>query len=259
MTLRTDVQGTVAVITGTSRGIGFAIARHFLAHGAQVVISGIDAEETTSAANALKREFGEDQVASYAGDVSQTETAETLVAFAHDQFRRIDSLVCNAGIDIIKPATDYSVDEWDRILAVNLRGVFLPAQKVASGWIGAGKRGGSITLTSSIAAKAGIAGLAPYGASKGAIDQLVRNLAIEWARHGIRVNAIAPGYVENIMAGVTNVHANPETEARIRTFTPMGRRATVDEIAAPFVFLASPAAAYITGAVLAVDGGYTAQ
>jgi len=103
-----------------------------------------------------------------------------------------------------------------------------------------------------------VGGLAPYGASKGGVDQLVRNLAVEWAPHGIRVNAVAPGYVANVMAGVT-VHADPATEERIRTFTPLGRRATVEEIAAPFVFLASPAATYITGGVLAVDGGYTAQ
>jgi NAD(P)-dependent dehydrogenase (short-subunit alcohol dehydrogenase family) len=108
------------------------------------------------------------------------------------------------------------------------------------------------------ATRAGIAGLAPYGASKGGIDQLVRTLAVEWAPHGIRVNAIAPGYVDNVMAGV-EIHSDSATEARIRAFTPMGRRATVDEIAGPIIFLASPAAAYVTGATLMVDGGYSAQ
>lgn len=87
---------------------------------------------------------------------------------------------------------------------------------------------------------------------------MVRTLAVEWAPSGIRVNAVAPGYVANIMSGIT-VHADPKSEERIRTFTPMGRRANVEEIAAPFVFLASEAASYITGAVLAVDGGYSAQ
>jgi NAD(P)-dependent dehydrogenase (short-subunit alcohol dehydrogenase family) len=161
-------------------------------------------------------------------------------------------VVCNAGIDIIKPAVDYTPDEWDRILAVNLRGAFLPAQAAARHWIARGQSG-SVTMTSSIAGQVGIPTLAPYAASKGGINQLVRTLAAEWAAHGIRVNAVAPGYVANIMDNVTF-----HDEQRITTFTPLGRRATVDEIAAPYAFLASPAATYITGAVLPTDGGYTA-
>lgn len=253
-----DLSGFSAVITGASRGIGFAIARHLLRANAKVVIGGIDPQETTDAGNALGEEFGAEAVRSLAGDISQIEAAKELIDLAIDSFGKLDAVVCNAGIDIIKPAIDYDTAEWDRILSVNLRGAFLPAQAAARVWIESGRRGGSVTLTSSIAAKAGVAGLAPYGASKGGVDQLVRNLAVEWAPHGIRVNAVAPGYVDNIMAGVA-VHADPASDERIRMFTPLGRRATVDEIAAPFVFLASPAASYITGAVLAVDGGYTAQ
>ncbi|MGU3560703.1 SDR family NAD(P)-dependent oxidoreductase [Methylobacterium radiotolerans] len=258
MILRSDVVDEVAIITGSSRGIGLAIAQHFLAHGARVVINGFDPAETEAAARDLADQVGVEHVVSYAGDVSLPDTSKALVALAYERFGRLDAVICNAGVDIIKPAIDYGVEEWDRILGVNLRGAFLPAQRAAQAWIERGQRGGSITLTSSIAARAGVVGLAPYGASKGGVDQLVRNLAVEWAPHGIRVNAVAPGYVANVMAGVT-VHADPATEERIRTFTPLGRRATVEEIAAPFVFLASPAAAYITGAVLAVDGGYTAQ
>lgn len=113
-------------------------------------------------------------------------------------------------------------------------------------------------MTSSLGGSVGIATLAPYAASKGGVNQLVRTLAVEWAEDRIRVNTVAPGYVENVVAGVT-VHADPASEERIRRFTPMGRRARPDEIAAAFAFLASPAASYITGAILAVDGGYTAQ
>ena len=252
-----DISGTVAVITGGSRGIGLAIARHFLSHGARVIVGGLDILETESAVQELAKEAGRGSVAAQPGDVSHPDTARALIAAAFDQFGRLDTLVCNAGIDIIKPAVDYDSDEWERILAVNLRGAFLPAQQAARAWIDRGHCG-SVIMTSSVAARAGIAGLAPYGASKGGIDQLVRTLAVEWARHGIRVNAVAPGYVNNVMAGV-EIHSDPATEERIRAFTPLGRRATVDEIAGPFIFLASPAAAYITGAVLAVDGGYSAQ
>jgi NAD(P)-dependent dehydrogenase (short-subunit alcohol dehydrogenase family) len=253
-----DLSGTVAVVTGGSRGIGLAIARHFLMHGARVIVGGLDPLEAEAAVQELAAEAGDDRVASQPGDVSRSDTSEAIVAAALQRFGRLDTLICNAGIDIIKPAVEYEAEEWDHILAVNLRGAFLPAQQAARVWIERGQRGGSVIMTSSIAARAGIAGLAPYGASKGGIDQLVRTLAVEWAKHGIRVNAVAPGYVENVMAGV-EIHADPATEARIRAFTPMGRRATVDEIAGPFLFLASPAAAYVTGAILVVDGGYSAQ
>jgi NAD(P)-dependent dehydrogenase (short-subunit alcohol dehydrogenase family) len=142
------------------------------------------------------------------------------------------------------------------LIDVNLSGAFLPAQTLGAYWIEHGT-GGSITFTSSIAGSAGISGLAPYAASKGAVNQLVRTLAVEWARYNIRVNAIAPGYVENIMRGVT-AHDDPESEARIKQATPLGRRARIEEIAAAFVFLGSSGASYITGAILPVDGGYTA-
>ncbi len=252
-----DISGAAVVITGASRGIGFAIARQFLGHGANVVVGGLDPAETGAAVARLEEEAGTGRAVGVAGDISNTEAAQALVDAALERFGRLDALVGNAGIDIIKPAVAYTPDEWDHVLDVNLRGAFLPAQAAARTWIGRGQQG-SITLTSSIAAKVGVAGLAPYGASKGAIDQLVRNLAVEWAEYGIRVNAVAPGYVDNIMTGVM-VHADPANEERIRTFTPLRRRGTVEEIAAPFVFLASPAASYVTGAVLAVDGGYTAQ
>lgn len=251
------VPGKTAIITGSSRGIGLAIARAFLAAGANVVISGVDESETKTALALLSDEYGLNRVRAISGNVADPDTSDRLVETALSAFNQLDSMVCNAGIDIIKPAVDYTVDEWDRVLAINLRGAFLPAQAAARHWLANGLPG-SVTMTSSIASRCGVVGLTPYGASKGGIDQLVRNLAVEWAASGIRVNAVAPGYVANIMAGVT-VHADPTSEERIRTFTPMGRRAEVQEIAAPFVFLASDAASYITGAVLAVDGGYSAQ
>lgn len=253
-----DIADSCVVITGASRGIGFAIARCFRAHGAKLVIGGLNASET---ADAVARLVGDnasrENVIGLGADISQPDMADQLIGAAFERFGRVDTLVCNAGIDIIKPAISYETSEWDRILEVNLRGVFLPAQAAARRWIERGHPG-SIIVTSSIAGKVGIPELAPYSASKGGIEQLVRSLAVEWAKYGIRINAVAPGYVDNIMDGV-EIHGDPETEARIRTFTPMRRRATVDEIAAPYVFLASRAASYITGATLAVDGGYTAQ
>lgn len=250
-----DLSGTTAVITGSSRGIGLAIARALLGQGAAVLINGYAPEETAAAQKLLSAEYP-DRVAALAGDVSDGTFAQQLVDEVVQAFGRIDHVVCNAGIDIIKPAVDYTADEWDRILAVNLRGAFLPAQAAARHWI-AQRQPGSVTITSSIAGSVGIPTLTPYAASKGGVNQLVRTLAAEWAVHGIRVNAVAPGYVANIMDSVT-AHDDPASDERIATFTPLGRRATVDEIAAPYAFLASRAASYITGAVLPVDGGYIA-
>jgi NAD(P)-dependent dehydrogenase (short-subunit alcohol dehydrogenase family) len=256
-----DLTGTTAIVTGSSRGIGLGIARALLRQGAAVLINGYDPTETSEAVDVLRaeRHSGVDttaRVAASSGDVCNPVVASRLVEHAVDEFGRLDHLVCNAGIDIIKPAVDYQVEEWERVLAVNLRGSFLPAQAAARYWIGLGRHG-SITMTSSIAGQVGVPSLAPYAASKGGVNQLVRTLAAEWADNGIRVNAIAPGYVANIMDNVT-AHDDPASDRRIKTFTPAARRASIEEIAGPYAFLASGAAAYITGAVLAVDGGYTA-
>ncbi len=252
-----DLTGTTAIVTGSSRGIGFAIARTLLRQGASVAVNGFDTRETEDAARTLGEQIGDTaRVLPLAGDVTDPATPTRLMDVAVQAFGRVDHLVCNAGIDIIKPAIDYSSEEWDRVLAVNLRGAFQPAQAAARHWITTGQPG-SVTITSSIAGTVGIPTLAPYAASKGGINQLVRTLAAEWAEHGIRVNAVAPGYVANIMDGVT-AHDDPESDQRISTFTPLGRRASVDEIAAPYAFLASSAASYITGSILAADGGYTA-
>lgn len=251
-----DVSGLVAAITGSSRGVGLGIARAFLDSGARVVINGHDASETAATAETLTTTYGQQNVVPLAGDVTDPAVAQALIDKAVSAFGALDHLVCNAGIDIIKPAVDYTPDDWERIVTVNLRGAFQPAQAAGRHWIAAGLTG-SITMTSSLAGSIGIPTLAPYAASKGGINQLVRTLAAEWAEHRIRVNAIAPGYIDNIMTGVT-AHDDPSSDARIRTFTPLGRRAAIAEIAAPFVFLASPAASYVTGSILAVDGGYTA-
>ncbi len=261
MTALFDLSSRVAVVTGSSRGIGLAIAALLLDHGARVLISGLDQAETTEAADQLAASarvsgWPHAEVSALAGDVSDADFAAALFDEAAARFGHVNHLICNAGIDIIKPAVEYSVDEWDRILAVNLRGAFLPAQAAARRWIADGQPG-SITMTSSIAGSVGVPALAPYAASKGGVNQLVRTLAAEWASHNIRVNAVAPGYVDNIMAGV-DVHNDPRSDQRISTFTPLGRRATVAEIAAPYLFLATPAASYVTGSVLCVDGGYTA-
>lgn len=148
-----DLSGRTAVVTGSSRGIGLAIAHALLRQGANVVINGHDPDETDQAAQTLQgTDAGRSRVASLPGDITQPQTASDLVEVAVETFGTIHHLVCNAGIDLIKPAVDYQPDEWDHIMAVNLRGVFLPAQAAARHWI-AQSQPGSITMTSSIAAR----------------------------------------------------------------------------------------------------------
>jgi NAD(P)-dependent dehydrogenase (short-subunit alcohol dehydrogenase family) len=168
---------------------------------------------------------------------------------------RVDVLVNNAGIDIIKPAVDYTEAEWDQVLDINLKGYFLCAQAAGRQMIK--QRRGSILMNSSIAGSVGIKWLVPYASAKGGVNQLTRTLAVEWARDGVRVNVFAPGYFENVMQGAENIH-NEEKERSIREWTAMGRRGKVDELIGPVVFLASDASSYVTGQILMVDGGWTA-
>lgn len=250
-----NLVGVTAVVTGSSRGIGLAIGRALLRQGARVVLNGVDVDETEYALAGLRSEFADEDVLAVAGDVTDPAVVRQLIEVAEERLGPLNHLVCNVGIDIIQPALDYDLDQWDRILRVNLRGAFQPAQEAARLWRSQGRQG-SITMTSSIAGSVGIPLLASYAASKGGVNQLIRMLAAEWAPLGIRVNGIAPGYVDNIMDNVS-AHEDPASDQRIRQFTPMARRGSLEEIAAPYAFLASPAAGYITGAVIAVDGGYS--
>jgi NAD(P)-dependent dehydrogenase (short-subunit alcohol dehydrogenase family) len=165
-------------------------------------------------------------------------------------------LVCNAGIDIPAPALTLSEEVWDRVIDVNLKGYFLCAQAAGRRMADRGQ-GGSVVMITSFAATHAVADIVAYNAAKGSVNQLVRTLALEWAGLGIRVNGVAPGYLENIMVGMESTHRDPKTEERVLRHTPLGRRAKLEEIANAVVFLCTKGASYITGSILAADGGYT--
>lgn len=250
-----DLSEKVAIVTGSGRGLGKTMAMGLAQFGAKVVICDRALEEAQQTAKQINT-AGAVAAATFV-DISLRQSCDDLIKFTVKEFGSVDILVNSAGIDIIKPAEALSEAEWDKILDVDLKGHFNCSQFAAIQMMEQAV-GGSIINISSIASVVGIHGLVAYSAAKGGINQLTRVMAVEWAHQKIRVNAIAPGYFENIMRGADVEHAQPDKQKQILTFTPMARRGKPEELVGPVVFLASDASSYITGMVLFVDGGYTA-
>jgi NAD(P)-dependent dehydrogenase (short-subunit alcohol dehydrogenase family) len=236
------LDGEVAVVTGGASGIGRAVADALAAVGARVAVFDVAA----AGADAYKVDVA---------DETQVTAAFAEVVGRHG---RLDVLFNNAGIAIRRPTTELALDDWNKVVAVNMTGVFLCAREAARHML-AGGRGGRIVNTASIMGVVG-GGLYPnisYQATKGAVVNMTRALAVEWAGQGIRVNAIAPTWVRTpLTRGITE---KPELVQRIEQLTPLGRLAEPEELVGAVIFLASRASAMVTGHVLAVDGGFLAQ
>jgi NAD(P)-dependent dehydrogenase (short-subunit alcohol dehydrogenase family) len=245
--------GDVALVTGAARGLGRAISAALIEEGVSVVLADIS-PAVHSTAQSLTSTRG--AALSVVADVTIREGAEQIVGAAVERFGHLDILVCNAAIDIPGAALTLKEEIWDRVVDVNLKGYFLCAQ--AAGKVMLERRRGAIVMITSFAATHAVADIIAYNAAKGGVNQLVRTLALEWASFGVRVNGVAPGYLENIMQGMEATHRDPATEERVIRHTPLGRRARLEEVAAPVVFLCSTGASYVTGSILAADGGYTA-
>lgn len=249
-----DLSGKTAIVTGAGRGLGRAMALGLAGQGADLMLVSRSENEIRNVADEVA---GLGRRAIFAtADVAVKAEVDRMVAAAQAKFGRIDILINNAGVDRNIPALDYSEEEWDRILGTNLKGYFLCSQAVGRLMMAQGA--GSIINNSSIYGSVGMADNLPYGASKGGVNQLTRMLAVEWAPHGIRVNAIAPGYMVPMTRDDGQTGPGPKVEAWVATRTPMRRRGKLEELVGPAVFLASDAASYVTGAILAVDGGWTA-
>jgi 3-oxoacyl-[acyl-carrier protein] reductase len=247
------LEGKGVLLAGASRGIGQAAARRFLEEGCRVFIC---ARGAAGVEEAVRDLCGLGEVEGMACDVSLEEDVERLVETAERFLDGIDVLVNNAGVAWQEPFLEITLENWDRVLDINLRGMFLVAQKVAARMVTRG-RGGAIVNMSSTNAFEGERGYAHYNASKGAITMLTRTMAVELGPHGIRVNALCPGKI------VTPLQAeaeDPEYTARyVRERIPLGRSGTPEEVAAAYAFLASDDASFIHGELLVVDGGQLAM
>ncbi len=245
--------GHVVAVTGAASGIGLGIARAFHDAGASVVLADVrrDALDRTAA-----RFSDRQRLAFVPVDVRDAAAVARLVATAEEAFGALSVMVANAGLVPNAPVVRMDVSEWDSAIETNLRGVFLTCQAAARSMVAHGVQGRIVTI-SSIAAHVGRLGAAAYCASKAGVEMFTKVLAMELAAHRIQVNAVAPGVIEipERASEPSGRAMNPEFRTALREAIPWGRYGTVDEVAQAVLYLCSPAAEYITGAVVPVDGG----
>ncbi|HEY7633273.1 MAG TPA: SDR family oxidoreductase [Thermoleophilaceae bacterium] len=241
------LQDRVAIVTGAASGIGLASAQRLAQEGARVALVDVDANGVEKAAS----DIGSDNALAIAADVSDEEAVTRYFGEVKERFGRIDSLHNNAGIGGQPvPLAETTMDDFDRLVRINLRGVFLNLREMIRTAVAQGG-GATIVNTASGTALHGVPGLSAYASTKAGIMSLTRNAAVEYAKDGVRVNAVVPGPV-----GTPLFEAFPEDfQAGAETFNPQGRRGVPDEIAAVVAFLLSDESTYITGAAYNVDGG----
>lgn len=250
-----SLKGQTAVVTGGANGIGRAVATGLARSGAHVVVMDLDFSAAQFAVSEIMKEGL--SAKAICVDVKDEVQVDQAMKQAYELHQRLDILINNAGIAIRKPTIELDLADWNRVLEVNLTGVFLCARSAARFMITQGS--GAIVNTASIMGLSG-GGLYPnisYQSTKGAIINLTRALAVEWAPHQIRVNAIAPTWVETDF--IKPLLAQPDLIEKIKGITPLGRLAKPEDMVGAFVFLCAPCSSMVTGHTLAVDGGFLAQ
>jgi NAD(P)-dependent dehydrogenase (short-subunit alcohol dehydrogenase family) len=248
-----SVAGQIVVVSGGTRGIGYAIAAGFAERGACLVVTGRSAAAAEQAAGKL-REGAMFPPLAIACDVSDSGQVKQLAASVMETFGRVDTLINVAGVNRRKPALDVTDDDYDYILDTNLKGAFLLSREIGRVMTSRGR--GCLINIASLNTDRPLKNVAPYAISKAGLAHMTRALAIEWGASGVRVNAIAPGF---ILTDLTRKLWSDETmQAWGLANTPLRRLGKPDDLVGAAIFLASPAAAFVTGQILYVDGGFTA-
>ena len=245
-----DLTGKVALVTGGNGGIGLGMAKGLAEAGATVMVAGRDGDKNKQAV----KELG-GSADSVAADMADESGVKAVVDATIKKFGRLDILVNNAGINIRKPPQDYVLEEWHRVLNINLTSLFVCCQ---AAYPHLKARGGKIINIGSMMSIFGASFAAPYGASKGGVVQLTKSLASAWAPDNIQVNAVLPGWIDTELTKGAREQVSGLNE-KVLARTPAARWGTPDDMAGIAVFLASPASDFITGTAIPVDGGYSAQ
>ena len=249
-----DITGRLALVTGSSKGIGFGIARGLAEAGARIVLNGRDRRRLDAARDDLMAAGSRDiHVAVF--DVTDPQAVADGVATVEQEVGPIDILVNNAGMQFRSPLEDFPIDKWSELMRTNVDSAFYVGQAVGRHMIARGH--GKIINIASVQSELARPGIAPYTASKGAIKQLTKGMCTDWARHGLQVNAIAPGYFKTELNQA--LVDNPEFSDWLAKRTPAGRWGDVQELVGAAIFLASDASSFVNGHILYVDGGITAS
>jgi gluconate 5-dehydrogenase len=248
-----DLTGTTALVSGSSRGIGLALAKGLLQAGSRVTIHGRNIDQVKATALDLAQETG-GVTAISTFDVTDQDAVDRGIADIEQQWGTLDILVNNAGIQRRAPFTEFTLQDWNDLVATNLTSAFLVSQRVARGMVQRGS--GKIINIGSVQSQLARPGIAPYSATKGGIVMLTKGLCADLGPHGIQTNALAPGYFETEL---TRALVEDEQFTQwVTTRTPAGRWGKVEDLVGALVFLASPASNFVNGQVLFVDGGMTA-
>ncbi|CDZ39539.1 SDR family oxidoreductase [Neorhizobium galegae] len=246
-----DLTGSRALVTGSSQGIGFALARGLAEHGASIVLNGRDRARLEIAAGQLKETGATVSVSDF--DVTEAEAVKRGVDAIEAEVGAIDILVNNAGMQFRSPLEDFPIDRWEQLLKTNVSSVFYVGQAVAKHMISRGR--GKIINIASVQSELARPGIAPYTATKGAVKNLTRGMCTDWAKHGLQINALAPGYFKTPLNQA--LVDSEEFSSWLEKRTPAGRWGDVEELVGAAVFLSSKASSFVNGHALYVDGGIT--
>lgn len=247
-----SLAGKRALVTGSSRGIGFALAKALAGAGAEIILNGRDTAQLGEAADTLAKAGA--NVRALAFDVTSEDSVTEAIDYCEADIGPIDILVNNAGMQFRAPLEDFPADKFDQILHTNVVSVFTVGRAVARHMIE--RRTGKIINICSLMSNVSRQSIAPYATSKAAVANLTRGMATDWAKHGLNINGIAPGYFRTELNAT--LAADPEFNGWIEKRTPMGRWGEVEELGGAAVFLASQASSFINGHILYVDGAFSA-